>query len=86
MSTSQGIQEPENLSVTQQRVQELADSVKKLGEEAERLKSNMDKINQLQSTLYHTDLKVLEWLEAGNRLKDAQVPLESAIAFIDKKK
>lgn len=75
----------ENLLVTQRKVQELAESTKKLREEAERLKSNIDKMHQLQTTLYRTDLKVLEWLEAGNRLKDVQIPLEKVIAFINKK-
>lgn len=76
----------DDLTLTQKKVQELAEAVKKLREEAGRLESNMEEMHKLQTTLYQTDLKVLEWLEAGNTLKDVQVPLERVLAFIQKEK
>ncbi len=68
----------------QERVRELADAVKKLSREATRLKNNLDRMHKLQSTLYQTDTKILEWLEAGNKLKSAHIPLEEIISSIQK--
>lgn len=63
---------------TREKVRELADAVKKLKEESERLRNNLDRMHQLQTTLYQTDTKLVEWLEAGNKIEE----IASALPYL----
>lgn len=74
MSTSVDI--PESPDLTREKVKELSEAVKKLKGESKRLQVNLDRMHQLQATLYQTDMKLVEWVEAGNRLKDVHIHLE----------
>lgn len=62
-------------TIIQEKVGELAKTVKELNQEAQRLRNNLDRMHKLQSTLYQTDLRLIEWLETGNKLKDIHIPL-----------
>ena len=74
-----------NVAATKDKVQELIKAVEFLGKEAERLQNNLDKMHKLQTTLYQTDLKLVEWLERGSKLKDdAHVSLEKIVSIIEK--
>lgn len=62
------------------KAKELAEAVKKLKKESERLKSNLDRMHQLQSTLYETDKKLIKWLEAGNKIEQLFASVEKEMA------
>lgn len=59
--------EHKEIDAVQEKTKELAEAVKKLSKEAERLQSNLEKMHTLQATLYQTDMKLVQWLEAGNK-------------------
>lgn len=77
--------EHKEIDAVQEKTKELAEAVKKLSKEAERLQSNLEKMHTLQATLYQTDMKLVQWLEAGNKMKDIHLPLEKIISSIKKK-
>ena len=74
------------ISERQQKIQELAKAASKLREEAARLQTNLDKMHLVQVKLYQKDLELLEYLEAGHKLKDAHLSLDNLIASIQKGK
>ncbi len=61
-----------------EKIQELAETVKKLNSEAERLRANLDRMHELQATLYQTNSTIIGLLEAGNELRD--ISMEKIIA------
>ena len=65
-----------------EKIKELEDCVRELSREAQRLQTNLDRMHEFQSTLYQIDTKVLEWLEAGNKLRGAHIPLEELVSFM----
>ena len=73
-------------SRTQQKLVELSEAAGKLREEAARLKVNLDRMHQVQVDLYQTDLKLLQYLEDGHKLEDAQISLDKLISCIQKGK
>ena len=61
---------------TPEKAERLSSAVKKLNSESERLQNNLDRMHELQSTLYQVDSEVLEWILKGNKLKNGKVPLD----------
>jgi len=75
-----------NISLPQQKLVELTEAARKLREEAARLKVNMDRMHEVQADLYQTDLKLLQYVEDGHKLKYAQLSLDKLISCIQKGK